>query len=418
MRTPSVPSALLHLVSEQTMQNLLPLLALRPKTVVQVRSRDDRFRLMAEHLENAVAAIRKTSQYRDLTPEFFDVVIDEVSPSTDRTRSQVGESLSLWPGAVVNLTGGTKPMCIGAYLAADYQREPVLYCDTQERRFVSLNERCPLPKLPSFDEIAAGLNVETVMAAHGRGPQSWKSRTPEDSLTQFGSRTAAIRAQADAKEFEEFMRSLRKHFRPEGKYLPRVLPLMADSALKADYFSAAAQAGLLTSVEEGVTALAQDRQQKGTGAPPAYLPVRQSTRDNEKLHKLLDGLWLELHVLDLIHKHSHFHDAHWSIEPAGAEGDFGETDILCVDRQKAGLLLVSCKSIAPGLEHFEALRRRTELFGGSHTRTVLCIFYPPSNEIECRRWAKSLNVTTIIGAAEIAAFFGSPAMGVRLRKSE
>ena len=36
------------------MQNLLPLLALRPRTVVQVRSREDRFHQAAENLKCAV----------------------------------------------------------------------------------------------------------------------------------------------------------------------------------------------------------------------------------------------------------------------------------------------------------------------------------------------------------------------------
>jgi hypothetical protein len=298
-------------------------------------------------------------------------------------------------------------MCIGAYLAAEYQREPVLYCDTQERRFVSLNERCPLPNLPSFDEIAASLNVETVMAAHGRGADRWHSKVPSAALKTFGSRAAAIRSTANPKEFKQLIHALRKHFRPEGKYLPKVGPLVADTALKTDYFAAAARAGLLARTENGLPELRQatGRAVKPGPVPAAYLPPRQSKKHNEKLHKLLDGLWLELHVLDLLQNNPRFHDPRWSVEPAGTEGDFGETDILCLDRLKAGLLLASCKSIAPGLEHFEALRRRSELFGGSHTQAVLCIFYPPDNEAECRRWAKSLNVKGLVGEADIAAFF-------------
>ncbi len=88
------------------MQNLLPLLALKPRTVVQVRSRDDRFHQAAENLKSALSIIGRTPNYCDLSPEFFEVVIDEASPDLDRTRKKVGEALSLWPGAVVNLTGG------------------------------------------------------------------------------------------------------------------------------------------------------------------------------------------------------------------------------------------------------------------------------------------------------------------------
>ena len=78
------------------MQNLLPLLALKSGTVVQVRSRDDRFHQIAENLKSAVAAIAKTPPYRDLAPEFFEVVIDAASPSADTTHRKVGESLSGW----------------------------------------------------------------------------------------------------------------------------------------------------------------------------------------------------------------------------------------------------------------------------------------------------------------------------------
>src|SRR6266436_1440524 len=118
---------LLHLVSEQTMQNLLPLLALRPTKVIQVRSRAEKFRQAAANLKQAVESIRKQPDYRDLNPEFYEEVIDEESPSADTARRKVGAALSLWPGAVVNITGGTKPMSVGAYLAAEYQREPILY---------------------------------------------------------------------------------------------------------------------------------------------------------------------------------------------------------------------------------------------------------------------------------------------------
>ena len=63
----NVPN-LLQLVSEQTMQNLLPLLALKPKTVIQVRSADERFKRAAENFKVAVASLRKTEAYPDWSP--------------------------------------------------------------------------------------------------------------------------------------------------------------------------------------------------------------------------------------------------------------------------------------------------------------------------------------------------------------
>lgn len=59
------PLALIQLISEETMHNLFPLLALRPKTVVQVRSRDDRFHQAAENLILAVGTARSRSKHLD-----------------------------------------------------------------------------------------------------------------------------------------------------------------------------------------------------------------------------------------------------------------------------------------------------------------------------------------------------------------
>src|SRR5438045_1873361 len=58
------PIALVQLISEKTMQNLLPLLALRPKEVVQVRSEEERFCKAAENFERAVVSLQKTLFYR------------------------------------------------------------------------------------------------------------------------------------------------------------------------------------------------------------------------------------------------------------------------------------------------------------------------------------------------------------------
>ena len=136
---------LIHLVSEQILQNLLPLLALRPTNVIQIRSADPRFAKAAQSLKNAVGALARTPRYRGFAPEFFGEVINETSRSLDATRRKVGGALALWPGAVVNLTGGTKLMSIGAWMAAEYQHEPVLCCDTQERRFVLEGKGQPRP---------------------------------------------------------------------------------------------------------------------------------------------------------------------------------------------------------------------------------------------------------------------------------
>jgi len=387
---------LLHLVSEQTMQNLLPVLALKPKTIVQVRSSDVRFHQAAENLKRAVAAIRKTATYRELSPKFEEVVIAEISPGVARARSKVGEALSLWPGAVVNLTGGTKPMSIGAYLAAEYQGEPVLYCDTQMRQLLSLNKKCPLPPLPGFDEIAASLNVETVMAAHGVDQAGWKGRTPDASRLDFGER--ALRCRLDhAEEVLAFARQLRRDFKPLDKFLScekfavrNLEPITGVQTLGVtEYLRAAVALGVV--VEEN---------NRFRFSP------NLSRREFEKAVDLLEGVWLELGLYAVLSRDPRYGDPQWSLKPEKQDAaGFGETDIVCVDRKITGLALFSCKSAPPKLEHLEALRQRKETLGGRFARATLCVAHCASSEKQrLAFWCRALGVDLLTGSQITAAF--------------
>jgi len=366
---------LLHLVSEQTMQNLLPLLALKPKTVVQVRSRDDRFHQAAENLKRAVVSLQKTSFYRDLEPEFFEVVIDEASPSPDRTRRKVGESLSLWPGAVVNLTGGTKPMAIGAYLAAEYQHEPVLYCDTQARRFVSLNERCPLPPLPGFDEIAATLTVEAALAAHGVSPDKLRSVKPTEQQLNFARGMHALHQQS-GEVVGRFARRVQEQLQPGGRTIAKsaIDRILAaglpgpDNDTEHAYLKLAADAGLLTERDgrwfyrlTGNTLRPEDR-------------VRAAL----EINKALLGGWFELRVFEAMRASGRFGDLRTEVQSRDrSQQAIGETDILGIDLHQLGLVFVSCKLsdqfLSKPLEHVFATRHRALEFGGTFAQTIFCL---------------------------------------------
>jgi hypothetical protein len=393
-----MPTTLLHLVSEQTMQNLLPLLALRPATVVQVRSSDKRFARMAESLKAAVQALRATAPYRDLNPEFFEMIIDEASPDTDRTRRKVGEAISLWPDAVVNLTGGTKPMAIGAFLAAQYQHEPVLYCDTQKRRFVSLNEKRPLPALPHFDEIAGHLSVEAVMAAQGVSHSGWRGETPDAALVKFGSRALDCRLD-HPEELLNFARELRNDFKPNGRTLrtPQFATrnLSPITHLKTpgiiEYLRVAAASGIVQEQADGFR----------------FFP-NMTRRDCEKTVDLLEGGWLELGVYSLLVSNARFGDVQWSLKPDNQDAaGFGETDLVAVDRATTGLALFSCKSTPPKLEHVEALRQRKETLGGRFARAVLCIAHSGAPERErLGFWCRALGVELLVGREIVSALDG------------
>ncbi|MBX3746388.1 MAG: DUF1887 family protein [Verrucomicrobiae bacterium] len=403
---------LLHLVSQQTMQNLLPLLAMRPSLVIQVRSSDERFRQAAEDLKAAVIAMRKQPGFHDLNPEFRDWDIGEATPGVDSSRRAVGEALAPWPQAVVNLTGGTKPMAIGAFLAAQSEGRPVLYCDTHQRRFTSMNDRQPLPSLPAFDDVATTLNVETVMAAHGIPISHWKFQTASAALTEFGRiafelhihHRSAFRDKlpASGKTYGE---SLRAHFRSENGSVPSkrsALQSLLESPLPTPpsepvlaFLKAAESAGLLQRNHQG-----------------EFLPGCQPTRgDVQRVANLLGGSWLELYTLDLLQRaHPRFLDPHWSVEPSGsAEASFGETDLVCVDTAHAALRIISCKtSPKQALEHLTALSQRRRDLGGSHAKATLAVLEAGNNQPEqFEKWGRLLNVEVLVGT-EIARRLSQP----------
>lgn len=392
-------TTLLHLVSKQTMQNLLPILALKPDKVVQVRSRADKFRRATEDLQNAVSAMRKTLLYRDLNPEFFEQVIDEDSPSVESSKSKVGEALSLWPGAVVNLTGGTKQMSIGAYLAADYQREPMLYCDTAERRFIQVGKR-PLPKLPPFEQIAASLTVEAVMAAHGTPADNWRSDTASDELRAVG-RTGFAARREDPDGCRQFGNAIRSHFRPDEKRIPSKPGQLAELISKA-------LPSAPTSLTPFLEALVTARLLRPSGKN-AFIPAVPADRKRiEQLANLLDGSWLELYVLDLLMAHTdRWSDPRWSVEPRRpSEAAFGETDVVCVNVPAAALQIISCKtSLRQPLETLEALARRRDDMGGTYARASLAVMHVNDNDRErLTRWAQLLEVELLIGDEITRAF--------------
>lgn len=85
-------------------------------------------------------------------------------------------------------------MSIGAWLSAEYQHEPGLYCDAQARRFVFAGKAHPPAHRP-FDEVAASLTVEAVLAAAGLNPAQFRfEQTPvtHHAFADLAGRAAVI----------------------------------------------------------------------------------------------------------------------------------------------------------------------------------------------------------------------------------
>jgi hypothetical protein len=405
----SQATCLIHLVSEQTMQNLLPIMALHPDQVIQIRSAGDRFLSAASHLEMAV-------REAGIAAHFQTVLLKSDSPDLQEVSRELKALLNTYPGAVVNVTGGTKLMSIGAFLgASEFDDSPLLYCDTQSKQFRSLGKKSLPSELPAFDKTTSRLTVPIVMAAHGKSPGSWRYDDPADKEIDFGAEAFSIR-NANFETFAqmEWSRHLRAFFRPDGKHIPNKrgkLEVMAQANIldafpdevppcALRFLKAASEAGLLKSMDDDGFCLSS---LPDTGKPQSHV---------EKIANILDGSWIELFVLHIIRAAAFCADPHWSVEPLKnpkfeEARDFGETDIVFLKWPRGNLHVLSCKTtLTKPLEHIESLHERSQNLGGRFARAMLYVLHVRDDQRgEIMRWGRLLNVKILIGD-EIFSEFG------------
>jgi hypothetical protein len=407
------PLTLIQLISEQTMQNLLPLLAFEPQEAIHICSRSERFRAAARHIESA-------AREAGLTTRFQTQELPAEVPDVEPVRHALKQTLSYTPDAIVNVTGGTKLMSIGAYLGASEFPAPLLYCDTDRQQFVSLGKHA-LPAAPSFKETARKLTLRIVMAAHGKAPTAWKFNPAEPAHLEFGRSAWSLRRQS-SEVFRKsgFSRGIRDFFRSDKGRIPswkgKLEALCQANLLDAlpdpvpppvlEFFSQAAKAGFLRQIGASDFRLMP---------PPAGQDLRSHV---ERVANLLDGSWLELAVLDFVVRSRVLLDPHWSVEPRkgqlGTEDaqSFGETDVICIALPQGNLSVISCKSsLEKPLEHLESLRERSQNLGGRYASAILAVLNVRNEQTDqLRRWGRLLGVRILIGnEIETLAEDGAPA---------
>jgi hypothetical protein len=396
----------IHLVSDQPMANLLPLMAIRPRHVIQIASNQPKFHKIASDLETAarIAGIVCTFEVLSLPSD---------NPLPEEVSSVISRHISCPDSTIINATGGTKLMSTGAYLAAKQASCPVLYCDSQGKKFLSVaGEAFPFP-IRSFSEVAQELSLPIIMGAHGKAPEHWKFDSASESEIAFGKDAWDIRNQAkSAFDSKRYGNPLRDFFRQQNGRIPKqaqallalsqanIMDAFQDHSPDQDvlrFFQAASQSGFL--------------QQEADGFTIAPLPSEKRKHQShiEKIANILDGSWLELSVLSFALQSKRYRDLHWSVEPSKAgtdNADFGETDIVAVNIPTASLEVISCKTgLKQPLEHIEGLRSRAIQLGGNHAIATLAVFHADSPlETQLRRWGKYLGVRILIGE-EIPKYF-------------
>ncbi len=134
---------------------ILGALAILPRAIEYVNSLDETYR--EQDIRTALASMA------DLETTTLGLDVDAFNMQA--THDACRELVDRHPGAavVINLSGGTKVMALGAYAYANDQQIPAFYVNTNDQRVLDLTTNKSFPMPP--------LDVETYMACFGRSPQ-------------------------------------------------------------------------------------------------------------------------------------------------------------------------------------------------------------------------------------------------------
>jgi len=360
---------LYHFISDQVWQNLLPILAFGPKRVVQIYSSGGDWESKAGYLEAAAKEGGLTQT------EFFPRKLPSPFPIISETEELLGKFHRELPADIINFTGGTKLMCIGAHQFAKKKGIPSFYYDSSRRRQLFDGGTAPLPDLPTVRAEANNITVNIALAAAGFNLARLQIKKPEPNWLDFGRRATVLRKREKA-AINRWMEAIRKQLIrgkrwPENAPLRRVLqnPLPAPASDAAqDYADLAVEIGLMRVDAMGRFFLNPD--------PYCFSGnSRELRNESQQNFRLMEGGWWELFVLDAFLKNPRYSDVAWSVEQP-EDVAHGETDLVAFDQEHLRLEIVSCKSgrIQQPLEHCEGLRHRANGMGGKYSRATLAVF--------------------------------------------
>jgi len=388
----SQPLALIQLVSEQTMQNLLPVLRLRPTALVHVATPKTAIR--SEWIANA-------ARQAGIKPKLKTISM-RAMPSMQETFNEVREAIATARDAgqtpIVNFTGGTKLMSIGAYAAAFKQEHRTMsfYVDTEHELFSDGRTAPGLTELMendfSFSALRKALNVNMIAVANGRervtGGQDWKPFLPlAQHLLDHSEEEQAVHHAIYGGSRNASGAFLARGQTPN--YAGGWLKLLdQDLALPPTVLQLAVEAGLVRpsthpekcrlpdSTREEIQTLA-DAQSTKQPVHDFSHRYANATLVPEKTINLLGGGWWEIIVAETAERSHLFRDLRWSATVGERQRADLEEDILGIDGVQ--IICISCKRGGVGqklLSELEQLNNRAQSIGGHFTRRFLAIYLP------------------------------------------
>lgn len=391
---------LIQLISEQTMQNLLPILRLRPQKLVH---------LVTPKTAARSAVLKAAAKAAGIDPELESIQLSAM-PGIPECFNAVTDALAKVKQdgqAVVNFTGGTKLMSIGAFAAAQTKKAPSLYVDTQDACFVdgatSPEMNALLAGDWSFTPIRNQLRVDVLGIANGvsriTGGKPWQPMLP---LAEHLFQTIADEEATHAA------------LHGPGGLLPKGLEPRTPKDwlpvfdrpihLPETVAKLAVEAGLVRPGGSATEVLLPDM----TRAELDHLAHHQVSDFAARYFKavepmqhtaaFLTGAWWEVIVCDAAQKSALFRDLRWSCQVGDRNGPDTEEDVLALDGVE--LLYINCKrggAKARLLPLLEEVRARAATIGGSFNRRFLAVLQPPQGKVAAnlQQQAKKLGIRLI-----------------------
>lgn len=378
---------LLHLLSNETMQNLYPLIALKPENVIQIASKGN-FINKAKDIQSAYKMYCLANNVAN-QPTFLEVIQTPTgTPSIDETKQVVDTIFLKYPNLEINFTGGTKQMSFGAYMVALKHKLPSYYCDTQKGFIQGGNTSISELTIP-IDEIFKKLNCEIILAANGLQPNTWKAiKKLKPKEQRIGELAFSLLRQFNS-GLDKYMKNVRKVVTTKSTTMPS-----PPNELIKSYLEVLTESGIVNRGQDQYFLVLKKYCTKDG---------RQQTENIDDAFKRIDGDPFEFYVHHCMLQSQRFFDVRRSVNTFGVQT---ETDLICMDIKTKGLALISCKTTSSGasITHLESLVERKKRFGGLFGDPILCVGIDKSKKNELQNKCSELKIQLLVGE-EIEEFF-------------
>lgn len=368
---------LIQIVSQQTMPNLLAAMAVRPERIVHICT--PVMKAASENLRRA---------YADAGLQ-VDVVERNVAAhsSMPEVYACVKEISKEFENVVVNFTGGTKLMSIGAYGAATSCKLASFYVDTQAGRFLEgmtgagVKDVFPGGNM-DIEQIGRQLRIHTIANANGiervTAGQSWRKYA---NLARILLHDSKIEQACHDFVCNVINKAPRK-YAEQKEWWRNWYSRPVD--MPEEVCRAAVEAGLFEE-EDGAFYAAREQARKladlDLNRPQSTPAIFEAFESAIWPFTFFNGNWWEIAVIEFLERTGRYHDLAWSVYAGSRRDDSTdmEEDVLGVDG--VNLLYVSCKrggdkgKLSRVIEDVNSSAKR---IGGEFAKKILAVYVPPA----------------------------------------